>query len=57
MNKLREVIGMNFFLFQSGARDRIRMNPISYECVGPCGLELCCIKNKCRIETVETEII
>ncbi len=57
LNKLREIIGMNFFLFQSGARDRIRMNPISYECVGPCGLELCCIKNKCRIETVETEII
>ncbi len=52
----REKIGMNFFLFQVGARDMMRMSPATDGIIWCNGLHLCC-KSTRPLPTVDMEAV
>jgi len=57
LKELRELIWINFFLYQVWARDRIRLDPRSKDVCGDCGHKLCCTKSMCKIDSVQTSTI
>jgi len=57
LNELRSLIWMNFFLYQVGARDSVRLNPISEDMCWDCGHKLCCTKSLCSLKSVETSTV
>lgn len=52
--EVKSLIWMNFFLYQVGARDKIRIHPESKNICWDCGWWLCCLQNKCKLCSVET---
>jgi len=54
---LKQLIWMNFFLYQVWARDSIRLNPLSKDMCGDCWHKLCCINYMCGLKSVETSTI
>lgn len=52
--EVKSLIGMNFFLYQVGARDRVRLHPQSGNLCWDCGWWLCCLQSKCKLCSVET---
>jgi len=57
LQDLRNLIWMKFFLYQVGARDRVRLDPKNKDICWDCGYSLCCIKSMCKIESVPTSTI
>jgi len=57
LKDLRDLIWMKFFLYQVGARDRVRLHPESKYWVGDCWHSLCCVNNLCKLDSVETSTI
>ena len=57
LKDLKDLIWMKFFLYQVGARDRIRLHPESKYWLGDCGHSLCCVNTLCKLESVETTTI
>lgn len=56
VKRYREKIGMNFFLFQVGARDMMRMSPATDGIIGCNGLHLCC-KSTRPLPSVDMEAV
>ena len=57
LKELKQLIWMNFFLYQVWARDRIRLHPKSKYIYGDCWHQLCCTKHMCKIDTIPTSTI
>ena len=57
LKDLRDLIWMNFFLYQVWARDRIRLHPQAKNWIGDCWYSLCCVNNLCKLDSVETSTI
>jgi cell fate regulator YaaT (PSP1 superfamily) len=55
--ELKKLIWMNFFLYQVGARDRIRLDPASKDICWDCWHKLCCIKSMCRLDSISSDTI
>lgn len=54
---LRKKVNCNFFLFQIGARDRVRMSIRAEKVYWTCDELLCCKTSKCPLPTVDSENI
>jgi len=59
VKEFRKKIGMNFFLYQVGARERVRLSPASSyrECPTSGKGQLCCVMYKHPLPSVETETV
>jgi len=57
LSDLRQLIGMNFFLYQVWARDRIRLHPDSINMCWDCWNNLCCVRTMEKLESVKTSTI
>ena len=57
LGELRNLIWMKFFLYQVGARDRVRLHPDSCNIVWDCWHKLCCTKTYCKLDSVETSTV
>lgn len=57
LNEFRQLIGMNFFLYQLWSRDKIRLHPESKNICWDCWKQLCCLISKCKISSVETSTV
>ncbi len=57
LQEVKQLIWMNFFLYQVWARDRVRLHPESKNICWSCWQWLCCTKHMCKIPSVETSTI
>lgn len=57
LQEVKQLIWMNFFLYQVWARDKIRLHPESKNIYWDCWLKLCCLKNYCKLYSVETSTV
>jgi len=57
LKDLKKMLWMNFFLYQVGARDRVRLHPKSCEVLGDCWHQLCCTKSLCKLDNIEIQAI
>lgn len=57
LDVFKKKIDTNFFLYQVGARDRVRLNPDAEGLCGSCGKKLCCKRYKCPLPSTESDNI
>ncbi len=57
LSDIRQLVWMNFFLYQVWSRDRIRLHPKSSEMIWDCWQQLCCTKTLCKIDSIDTKTI
>lgn len=56
VRRFKEELGQNFFLFQVGARDMVKMSPATDDIIGCNGLHLCCKSNR-PLPSIEVEAL